>query len=251
MSRPAPQAQASDFSQRRLGRTTKTPPPRTLAWMVGTLLVGTPTWAFADSPTAAQVYEHRCANCHGFHGRNPQLLRIFPDLPDFTNPQWQAAHTMTQLKDVILHGKGAMPGYQGDLDGLPAGDLVRYLRTFAQKGLSSSAKAPSTSNPRAPVARASSSPHRLDPPTVEQFYQTRCAGCHGANGRNPRLLRIFPDLPDFTNPQWQAAHTMTQLKDAILHGKGAMPGYQGDLDGLRVSDLVQYLRTFAQKGQRR
>ena len=85
-----------------------------------------------------------------------------------------------------------------------------------------------------------------DPATAAQFYQSSCARCHGADGHNPRLVEVFPDLPDFASPKWQATHRYSELKRVILRGgKDGMPGYQEDLDGIKVKDLVQYLRQFA------
>jgi mono/diheme cytochrome c family protein len=204
-------------------------------WLAGAVVFGgLSTRAVADPPSAAQFYQSHCANCHGANGRNPALQKIFPDMPDFTNSRWQAAHTKADLVSVILHGREAMPAYQGDLGGLRAGQLVEYLRKFAPKGKAGSPKAAASG----------------DPSSAAQFYQSHCANCHGANGRNPALQKIFPDIPDFTNSQWQAAHTKAGLVSVILHGREAMPAYQGDLGGLRAGQLVEYLRKFAPKGRK-
>jgi mono/diheme cytochrome c family protein len=207
------------------------------ACVIGILtLVYGPARASAEPPTAAAFYKERCAGCHGADGRNPRLHTIFPDLPDFTNRAWQAAHTKVQLKDVILHGKGAMPAYRGDLDGVTVGQLIDYLRKFAPPG--PSAKAKPGSDPKAV-------------PAVAQLFEERCAGCHGAKGSNPGLHKLFPSLPDFTSGAWQAAHTKAEMKKVILHGKGAMPAYKGDLDGISVGQLIDFLRQFAQSGRSR
>jgi len=164
-------------------------------------------------------------------------------MPDFTNAQWQAAHTKADLSEAILNGQDAMPAYKGDLGGLTPGQLVEYVRTFANQGSGGASKATAPSDPKG--SAPGDPPTAADPPPVAQFYQQHCASCHGANGRNPQLQKIFPDMPDFTNAPWQAAHTKADLSEAILNGQDAMPAYKGDLGGLTAGQLVEYLRTFA------
>ena len=183
------------------------------------------------------------------HGKNPKLHFVFPDLPDFTNAKWQNAHTKSQLADVILHGKGGMPSYKGDLEGLRVGQVVDYLRTFVYPARSSSANDPPPSARKGSAAEDPPRSAMTDPPTAANFYRNRCANCHGVDGKNLKLHVVFPDLPDFTNATWQHGHTKSQLADVILHGKGGMPSYKGDLEGLRVGQVVNYLRTFAKSSK--
>jgi len=105
-----------------------------LVWTAGSLLLlSAPARAAENPPTAAELYQNSCARCHGADGHNPRLQVVFPDLPDFTNAKWQAAHTAAEFKKVILHGgKDGMPAYQGDLQTITAGELVQYLRGFAR-----------------------------------------------------------------------------------------------------------------------
>ncbi len=192
-----------------------------------------PAWAATDSPSAAKVFKNRCASCHGADGENPRLLRVFPDLPDFKDPNWQKVHTTTALKHVILHGgKDGMPGFEDDLDGVTAEQMVRYLRQFApNRRKSPSGKAPA-------------------PPTPAEFYHDFCARCHGADGKNPQLHAVFPALPDFTSRNWQTSHPKSEMTKVILHGgTEGMPAFEGDLEGLDLSKLVRYLRAFARENE--
>jgi mono/diheme cytochrome c family protein len=214
-------------------------------WLLGMLLGCASAWA-SDPPTPRQFYQSRCANCHGADGRGTRLRIVFPAIPDFTNPEWQAVHTKAQLKKILLRGKGAMPGYQGDLDGLTAEEIIRYLRKFAPKDPSDSAKTYPSSNPHGSAIGDESRSADADPPTAtRRFYQQHCANCHGADGRGARLRIVFPAIPDFTSSEWQAVHTKAQQEKIILQGKGAMPAYKGDLDGLTADEIIRYLRTFA------
>ncbi len=107
---------------------------RVLIWWAVAFWACAPVWAATDPPSAADVYKNRCASCHGVDGENPKLLRIFPDLPNFKDPNWQKVHTSTALRNVILHGgKDGMPGFENDLDGVTADQMVQYLRQFAPK----------------------------------------------------------------------------------------------------------------------
>ena len=189
-----------------------------------------PVRAAADPPSAAQVYKQRCASCHGADGENSPLLRVFPDLPNFKDPDWQKVHTSSTLKKVVLNGgKDGMPAFKNDLDGVSVEQMVKYIRQFAPQKKSASGK-PSP------------------PPTPAEFYKDYCARCHGANGKNAQLHAVFPALPDFTNPKWQASHPMSEMKKVILHGgTEGMPAFEGDLQGLDLTELVRYLRAFAQK----
>ena len=177
---------------------------------------------------------------HGADGHNPRLQGVFPDLPDFTSPKWQATHPASELKKVILYGgKDGMPGYHDEMGGIKVGDVIRYVRTLAPKDTAGPAKAPASLDGKVSVAKTALAPSPA-PPAVTQFYQNSWR--ESGAGRNPQMAEVFPDLPDFTSPKWQATHPASELKRVILHGKGAMPGYQGDLDGINVKELVQHVR---------
>ncbi len=210
------------------------------------------SWASAlgaDKLPVAQFYQKYCASCHGADGNNPRLTKIFPDLPDFADPSWEATHTKVELTQSILHGKGAMPAYKGDLGGHSPAELIDYLREFSRKQSSNGSQSGSASDP--PKAGA------VDPPPaagtrlpVAKFFQRYCASCHGPHGKNPKLAKIFPDLPDFTETNWESTHTKAELTKSILNGKGAMPAYRGDLRGHTASELIDYLRGLSQSKQK-
>jgi mono/diheme cytochrome c family protein len=216
-------------------------------WLACVLLCCISTRVFADVPTPRQFYQNHCANCHGADGRGARLRVAIPAIPDFTNPQWQAVHTKAGMEKILLKGKGAMPGYKGDLQGLTANEVIRYLRTFARKNHPDSTKTKAQPDEKDPPAQKGAQAGGADPPTAELFYKDHCANCHGADGRGTRLRVAFPSMPDFTSSEWQAVHTKAQLKKTILHGKNAMPGYKGDLEGLTADEIIRYLRKFAKK----
>ena len=205
---------------------------RVLIWWAVAFWACAPAWAATDPPSAADVYKNRCASCHGVDGENPKLLVVFPDLPNFKDRNWQKVHTSTVLRNVILHGgKDGMPGFENDLDGVTTDQMVQYLRQFAPRRRESASGKPSA------------------PPTAGRVLQglLRAVPWRQWHG-TPQLHVVFPALPDFTSPQWQAAHPMSEMKKVILHGgTEGMPAFEGDLEGLDITTLTRYLRTFAQK----
>ena len=82
---------------------------------------------------------------------------------------------------------------------------------------------------------------------VEQTYDKTCAECHGSDGRPLSKIRaVMPKLPDFTDLDWQAAHTNADLEQTILKGKPPfMPAYKGKLGTVGPEQLVAYIRGLA------
>jgi mono/diheme cytochrome c family protein len=80
-------------------------------------------------------------------------------------------------------------------------------------------------------------------------YSTHCQSCHGerGDGKGPRAERLSIAPSDFTD-----AHAMGQMTDGelfwkISHGRRPMPGFQDKLTEQERWQLVNYIRTLAQK----
>lgn len=74
------------------------------------------------------LYNRYCIRCHGVDGRG---VWDIPDVPDFTNPVWQASRGDDQLVRLTLEGRGAvMPAFRGTVTLEEAWGMARYLRTF-------------------------------------------------------------------------------------------------------------------------
>jgi hypothetical protein len=55
-----------------------------------------------------------------------------------------------------------------------------------------------------------------------------------------------PEIPDFTDPAWQARRSDAQLQASILDGKGPdMPTWRGKMSEDQARGLVAYVRAFA------
>lgn len=88
------------------------------------LLVASLPVPAADSLHGADLYRRHCASCHGPGGR-PQL----PGAPDFTQPT-ALLKADAALATTIRSGRGAMPGYAGQLREREILDVVAHLRTL-------------------------------------------------------------------------------------------------------------------------
>lgn len=89
---------------------------------------------------ADEIFERRCATCHGARGRGdgPAGRGLFPGPRDFADADWQARTDEARLRAVIVGG-GAAVGLSThmlpnpDLADSPAlvGELVAKIRGFA------------------------------------------------------------------------------------------------------------------------
>ena len=76
------------------------------------------------------LYEVRCAHCH--RDNDLALKKVPPDLHDIfktrTLPSGAAA-TDTNVRNVVLAGKGMMPAFAGRFDEAQMAALLAYLHT--------------------------------------------------------------------------------------------------------------------------
>jgi len=91
------------------------------------------TWYWLRSPeeekrVVISRFNRYCIRCHGVDGRG---VWDIPDVPNFTNPRWQACRTDGQIARAILEGRGSvMPPWRGVLSLDEAWAIARYVRTF-------------------------------------------------------------------------------------------------------------------------
>jgi mono/diheme cytochrome c family protein len=117
------------------------------------------------------------------------------------------------------------------------------------------AAAPSTTvpvgAPPAAVARMVTppAPARLGFPP-EQVYVMVCATCHEADGRGTIARKTMKDaeqIPDLTDPKWQASRTDADLTQSILEGKGKIMLARKDILAAAhtdVKEMVALMRSF-------
>ena len=62
---------------------------------------------------------------------------------------------------------------------------------------------------------------------------------------------LQPKPRNLVDPEFQKARSDEELFEVILEGKGAMPGFKGQLNESQVHALVRYLRALAQKKEKK
>jgi mono/diheme cytochrome c family protein len=94
----------------------------------------TPSSAAVNSGAdGAALYDGKCALCHGKDGVGLPNWRS-KGQPDFTQPDWQKAHTDAQITESIKNGKGKfMPAFKGRLSDEETGAVVQRIRMFGKK----------------------------------------------------------------------------------------------------------------------
>jgi mono/diheme cytochrome c family protein len=81
----------------------------------------------------AALYDSRCALCHGKDGAGLPNWKS-KGQPDFTQPEWQKAHTDEQITESIKNGKGKfMPAFKSRLSDEETGAVVQRIRLFGKK----------------------------------------------------------------------------------------------------------------------
>ena len=75
-----------------------------------------------------QVYDSKCASCHGKDGRAKSLHAKHVHARDFTDAGWQADVSDERLFNSISNGKGKMPSFKNKLAEDQIDALVHYVR---------------------------------------------------------------------------------------------------------------------------
>jgi mono/diheme cytochrome c family protein len=80
---------------------------------IAVFALGFSTAAFADDPAAVDMYNKKCAACHGKDGK-ATAAGTKMGAKDFTDPE-VAKMKEAELTEAIAKGKGKMPGYAKSL----------------------------------------------------------------------------------------------------------------------------------------
>jgi cytochrome c6 len=79
----------------------------------------------------AATYKSKCLVCHGADGKGSAMgLKL--GASDLTSPEVQQ-QADAQLTEVILKGKGKMPGFEDRLKDTEIKDVVAFVRTLGKK----------------------------------------------------------------------------------------------------------------------
>lgn len=78
------------------------------------------------------------------------------------------------------------------------------------------------------------------------LFKSRCALCHGADGRGKTSLGQTLKAADLHSQVVQSQSNKV-LHAIILHGKGNMPPFEGQLTDEQIDQLLQFVREFGRK----
>ena len=99
-----------------------------------TLWIGLLGGARADSAAGKQLYNSRCAFCHGVEGKGdgPAGAALKPPPTNFASADFWKSADPKQIKSFIEDGKPgtAMVAFKASLSGEQIDDLLTYLHTF-------------------------------------------------------------------------------------------------------------------------
>lgn len=92
------------------------------------------------APEARQLFQMRCAMCHGTSGRGDgqASATLEPKPRNYTDKEWQASVTDAQIAETIIKGgqatgKSPLMPANGDIQPEMAQELVKLIRSFGSK----------------------------------------------------------------------------------------------------------------------
>jgi len=86
----------------------------------------------ASAVDAKQLFDSKCAKCHGKDGRAKSMRGKLTHARDLTSGEWQNSVTDERLFNSISNGKGKMPSFKKDLSEDQIDALVAYVRRLHQ-----------------------------------------------------------------------------------------------------------------------
>ncbi len=94
---------------------------------------------------------------------------------------------------------------------------------------------------------ANSKPEANSKPAPDgSLFKSRCALCHGADGRGKTSLGQQLKAADLHSAPVQSQSSKA-LHNIILHGKGNMPPFEGQLTDEQIDQVLKFVRQFGKK----
>jgi mono/diheme cytochrome c family protein len=98
---------------------------------------------------------------------------------------------------------------------------------------------------RRPPQPSSEHPEQEATARESPLFRRFCVRCHGDDGTGNDARDESPQIPDFTDEDWQSRRTDRKLEVSILDGKGTgMPPHRDHVSQDQVRELVAYIRSF-------
>lgn len=236
------------------------------AWVVLSILaiaapavaVGLPSRPEPDPGRGRDLYQSRCAVCHGARGdgRGPAAASMVPRPRDFTRGEYRIRSTApgrpatgADLYRTLSRGMPgtAMPAWSA-LSEADRWALVDYVQSLSPRF--ADPEAPSIRVPPVPAVTAEALSRGED-----TFRRLACPSCHGDGGRGDgpaaRALRDSTGQPirplDLARGRPKRGDAPEDLFVTVRSGiEGTpMPGFEGVISDSETWDLVFYVRTLS------
>ncbi len=166
----------------------------------------------AQPPSAAvgqEIYESRCAQCHGEDGTGS-----VPGSRNFRDLDYMRGESPADFYSAVTEGRGEMPSYLDLLSSDERWDVVFY------------------------VWRLSTTGEILE--QGQSLFETDCSTCHGEDGSGELL-----GSADFTDLRQMDNLAPRDLYLTVTQGRGSMPAWQSVLGQDERWAVIDYLRTFS------
>lgn len=100
------------------------------------------------------------------------------------------------------------------------------------------------------IAAGACGPREPLPPP--EAYDRYCGRCHGDDGRgDPKAVRLNPKL-DLVRSEMVRERDLERVRESLLVGRGAMPGFERKLSPEEIEALTEYtIERFGGSGSQR
>jgi mono/diheme cytochrome c family protein len=93
---------------------------------IGLFLLVAPA-VLAAEPDGKDLYETKCAMCHGKDGVAKAMAK---GSADFNDPAWQKTSSLEAIEETARTGKGKMKGYEGKLTPEEIKAIASHVKTL-------------------------------------------------------------------------------------------------------------------------
>lgn len=171
----------------------------------------------------AEVYNTSCAACHQVNGEG--IAGVFPPIKASPVALGPAAEHI----DMVVKGKGMMPGFADALNLVELAAVITYERN---------AFGNNTGDLVQPTQLAAEQSFTLAELVEkgEGIYNEHCAACHQADGKG--IAGVFPAIADSALVKGLAA----EHAKVVLQGKNVMPAFSSTLSDEELAAVITYQR---------
>lgn len=193
-------------------------------------------------PVGENIYERRCATCHGDDGTGDDINPTLVGADRVVNPDRKDDHI-----EIVLQGEGAMQPFGGTLNDAEVAAVINHERTSwgNDGGLIDEedvARMRDTLGiPARPAVAVEPTPTDDLMALGERIYRS-CSTCHGDNGRGPDYV------PDLAGNELVLAEEVDELARILVEGRDTdqWPGRKTpvarSMTDLQLASVLTYIR---------